>query len=103
MTFGQHMVTSVNTYSLLRKLNRLDDRSLVSNRPDTFEIVRADAGKHMQKAHEPNEKRYNLRSQEVNFVEGQEVFRGNFKQSCFATGYNSKFGPSFVKSRVRKK
>lgn len=102
-TFGQHMVTSGSTYSLLRKLNILDDRSLVFNRPDTLEIVRADAGKHMQKAHEQNEKRYNLRSREVNFAEGQEVFRRNFKQSCFATGYNSKFGPSFVKARVRKK
>lgn len=47
--------------------------------------------------------RNNLRSREVNFVEGQEVFKRNFKQSCFATGYNSKFGPSFVKARVRKK
>lgn len=41
LTFGHHMVTSGSTYSLLRKLNMLDDRSLVFNRPDTLEIVHA--------------------------------------------------------------
>lgn len=53
--------------------------------------------------HEINEKRYNLKSRIVNDAEGQEVFRRNFKQSNFETGYNAKFGPSFVKARIRKK
>jgi len=39
----------------------------------------------------------------VSFAEGQEVIPRNFKQCCFQTGYNAKFGPSFVKARVRKK
>lgn len=103
LTFGQHMVTSGNTYSLLRKLNLLEDRSIVFDRQDSFEIVRAEAKKCMQKAHNDNEKRYNFRSREITFNEGQEVFRRNFKQSCFATGYSAKIGPSFVKARVRKK
>ncbi|KAH8267059.1 hypothetical protein KR044_000737, partial [Drosophila immigrans] len=103
MAFGQHMVTSASTYSLLRKLNMLDDRSLTFDRPDSFDIVRKEACKQMQKKHEENERRYNLRSRVVTFAPGQEVFRRNFKQSCFQTGYNAKFGPAFVKARVRKK
>nr|XP_041633528.1 uncharacterized protein LOC121503288 [Drosophila kikkawai] len=103
MVFGQHMVTSGSTYSLLRKLNLLDDRSLKFNRQDSFEIVREKACKRMLEKHSENEKKYNLRSRVVYYAEGQEVFRRNFKQSCFQTGYNAKFGPSFVKARVRRR
>jgi len=103
MVYGQHMVTSGATYSLLRKLNLLDDRFVLFNRPDSFEVVHTEAKKRMQKMHVENEKRYNLRSKVVSFKAGQEVFRRNFKQSCFQSGYNAKFGPSFVKDRVRKK
>jgi len=50
-----------------------------------------------------NERQYNLKARVVNFVEGQEVFRRNFKQSNFAEGYNAKLGPRFLKARVREK
>ncbi|XP_033254478.1 uncharacterized protein LOC117193920 [Drosophila miranda] len=103
LAFGQHMITSGSTYSLLRKLNMLEDRSLVFDKQDSFEIVRQSAGKQMQRSHNLNEKRYNLRSSEVAFAVGQEVFRRNFKQSCFQSGYSAKFGPAFVKARVRRK
>jgi len=93
--YGQHMVTSGATYSLLRKLNLLDDRSVLFNRPDSFEIVHTEAKKRMQKMHDENERRYNLRSKVVSFKAGQEVFRRNLQ-----SGYNAKFGPSFVKARV---
>jgi len=85
MAFGQHMVTSGSTYSLLRRLNLLHDRSLMFNSQDSFELIRQEATKQMQKAHDRNEKRYNLRSRDVFYAEGQEVFRRNFKQSCFQT------------------
>jgi len=65
MVYDQHMVTSGATYSLLRKLNLLDDRSELFNRPDSFEIVHTEAKKRMQKMHDENEKRYNLRSKVV--------------------------------------
>ncbi|XP_060665683.1 uncharacterized protein LOC132797957 [Drosophila nasuta] len=97
MAFGQHMITSGSTYALLSKLNMLDDRSLVFNRQDSFDLIRKKACKLMQLKHDVNEKRYNLRSRII------KVFRRNFKQSCFQTGYNAKFGPAFVKSRVRRK
>ncbi|XP_062141916.1 LOW QUALITY PROTEIN: uncharacterized protein LOC133849903 [Drosophila sulfurigaster albostrigata] len=103
MAFGQHMITSGSTYGLLRKLNLLDDRSLAFNRQDSFDIIRGEASKLMRSKHEQNERKYNLRSREVSLLPGQEVYRRNFKQSCFQTGYNAKFGPAFVKARVRRK
>ncbi|KAH8403557.1 hypothetical protein KR215_008423, partial [Drosophila sulfurigaster] len=103
MAFGQHMITSGSTYGLLRKLNLLDDHSLAFNRQDSFDLIRGEASKLMLLKHEQNERKYNLRSREVSFTTGQEVYRRNFKQSCFQTGYNAKFGPAFVKARVKKK
>lgn len=34
VAFGQHMITSGTVYSLLKKLNMLEDRSLSFSRPD---------------------------------------------------------------------
>lgn len=103
VAFGQHMITSGTVYSLLKKLNMLEDRPLSFSRPDSFDIIRKEAGERIQKMHDINEKRYNLKSRIVNYAEGQKVFRRNFKQSNFETGYNAKFSPSFVKARIRKK
>ncbi|XP_044573470.1 uncharacterized protein LOC123257688 [Drosophila ananassae] len=103
MAFGQLMVTSGSTYSLLRRLNFLNDRSLRFDRQDSFEIVRKQACEKMYRKHEENKKRYDLRTRNVTYTEGQEVYRRNFKQSCFQTEYNAKFVPMFVKSRIRRK
>lgn len=103
MVFGQHMVTNGSTYSLLRKLNALEDRSISFNRDDSFNIVRNRAIQNMRKIFERNEKQYNLRSREVSYKVGQEVFRRNFSQSNFEKGYSSKLAPTFIKCRVRRK
>jgi len=103
MVFGQHMITSGSTYPLIRHLNLLDDRSLKFDRNESFEIMRKQAVDQMRSKHNENEKRYNIRSRMVSFVEGQEVYRRNFKPSCFQTGYNAKSGPTFIKSRVRER
>jgi len=62
--------------------------------------MRKQAADQMRIKHDEKKKQYNIRSRMVSFVEGQEVYRRNFKQSCFQTGYNAKFGPTFVKSGV---
>lgn len=103
MTFGQHMVTNASTYQLLRKLGVLEDRSMNFNRQDTFDIVRSKAAEVMRKQQEQNEKQYNLRSRQVSYCVGQEVYRRNFSQSNFEKGYNAKLAPTFIKSRVRRK
>lgn len=103
MAFGQHMITNGNTYQLLRNLNMIDDRSVRFDREDSFNVIRERAVKCMQKQRERNEKSYNLRSREINYVVGQEVFRKNFRQSNFEKGFNAKLAPTFVKARIRKK
>lgn len=51
-----------------------------------------------QKQYERNEKIYNLRSREISYLVGQDVFRRYFKQSSFEHGYNAKLAPTFVKA-----
>lgn len=103
MTFGQHMITNGNTFALLRKLDMLDDRAVNFNREDSLNIVRDRATKRMTQQRERNEKSYNLRSREVNYVVGQEVFRRNFSQSNFEKGYNAKLSPPFLRARIKSK
>ncbi|XP_059217628.1 uncharacterized protein LOC131994767 [Stomoxys calcitrans] len=103
MAFGQHMVTNGASYKLLRNLGMLDDRAVNFNRSDSFDIIRAKASDFMRKQFERNERAYNLRSRQVSYEVGQEVFRGNFRQSNFEQGYNAKLAPTFVKARIRRK
>ncbi|KAH8341779.1 hypothetical protein KR074_009112, partial [Drosophila pseudoananassae] len=103
MVFGQQMVTSGATYSLLRKLAMLEDKAATFSREDSLEIIRKKAAETLGKQYVRNERYYNLRAREVSYKVGQEVYRRNFKQSCFQAGYNSKLAPLFVKARVRRK
>lgn len=103
MTFGQHMITNGSTYRLLRTLGMLEDRSIQFNRDDSFNVMRTKAAEFMRKQFERNEKLYNLRSREVSYDVGQEIYRRNFRLSNFEQGYNSKLAPTFIKARVRGK
>ena len=57
----------------------------------------------MDKQFSRNERSYNLRSREVSYSVGQEVYRRNFKQSNFEQNYNAKLAPTFLKARIRSK
>ncbi|XP_046869353.1 uncharacterized protein LOC124461998 [Drosophila willistoni] len=103
LAFGQHMVTDGSVYQVLRNLELLEDRAVRFSRDDSFEIMGTKAKEESRKQHERNENLYNLRSREVSFSVGQEVFRRNFQQSNFSKGFNSKLAPPFVKARVRRK
>ncbi|XP_037899719.1 uncharacterized protein K02A2.6-like [Glossina fuscipes] len=103
VVFGQHMVTNGKAYSLSRKLKLLDDHSLRLSREDSVQLTSRLTKHRRAKQFNRNEKSYNLRSTVVNFVEGQEVNRRNFKQSSFVKCYNAKLEPVFVKARIRKK
>lgn len=103
IAFGQHMITDGSTYTLLRSLKQLDDRTMSFNREDSFDLIRQAAKMGIEQQHTRNEKYYNTRSNLVSYVVGQEVYRRNFQQSNFAKGYSSKLGPAFVKARIRNK
>lgn len=81
----------------------LDDRSIQFNRDDSLDVVRNKAADFMRRQCERNEKLYNLRSREVSYEEGQEIYRRNFRLSNFEQGYNSKLAPTFLKARIRRK
>lgn len=81
----------------------LEDREVRFNRNDSLQILSQKAAEKIQKQFERNEKSYNLRSREVSYQVGQEIYRRNFKQSSFEQGYNAKLAPTFVKARIRQK
>jgi len=58
MAFGQQMITSGTSYTLLRKLNLLEDRSLNLIQKDSLEVVRSRAWEIMQQQYEDNEQLY---------------------------------------------
>jgi len=103
MAFGQHFVSSGSTYKLLRALGMLEDRAARFTQEDSLELVRSKAREVMRKQNEKNERQYNLRSREVVYQEGQEVYRKNFKQSNFTGGYSAKLGPLYLKARIQRK
>ncbi|XP_033237657.1 uncharacterized protein [Drosophila pseudoobscura] len=103
MVFGQHFITSGATYKLLRALRVMDDRSAVFSREDSLDLVRSKALEVMKKQNDKNERQYNLRARDISYNVGQEVFRRNFRQSNFQSGYSAKLGPAFLKARVKKK
>lgn len=103
LVFGQHMVTNGSTYPLLRQLNMLEDRTVRFDKSDSLAIMGDRSKRITQNQFARNQRAYNLRSKNVSYDVGQEVFRRNFKQSNFAHGYNSKLAPTFLKSRIRRK
>ncbi|XP_044573301.1 uncharacterized protein LOC123257614 [Drosophila ananassae] len=94
---------SEGTYKLMRELGIMEDSEIRLSKEDSLEVARAQAQKALARQTEKNERLYNVRSREVAYREGQEIFRRNFKQSNFAVGYNAKLGPRYVKARVRKR
>jgi len=82
MAFG-HFVSSGSTYKLLRAFGMLEDRAARFTQEDSLEFVRSKAREVMQNQNEKNDRQYNLRSREVVYQEGQEVYRKNFRQSKF--------------------
>lgn len=97
------MITKGSTNKLLKSLELLEDRSVCFERDHSFDIERDKALTTMRKQHTRNENAYNLRTSDVSFVVGQEVYRRNFAQSNFAKGYNAKLAPTFIKSRIKRK
>lgn len=102
VAFGQHMVTDGGNYQLLRQLKLLDDRTACFSKEDSFELIRKKANVQIVNERTQNGKSYNLRSRNVNYKIGQEVYRRNFTQSYFTTGYSAKLAPSFLKARVKR-
>lgn len=103
LVFGRNMITHASEYGLLRKFDALNSDLEICDPNDLAQLVGESVQKNLEKAHEKGVRIYNTRAKEIDYVPGQEVYRRNFSQSDFSTGYNAKLSKKFLKCRVRAK
>ena len=104
LVFGSHKIDHASAYPLLRKLGCLSEpETEVLHKADVMRLTVDKVSKNLRKAYEKHEKTYNVRSREVVFQPGQEIFRRNFVQSNFKNNFNAKLAKKFIKCRVVKK
>lgn len=98
LTFGRELNASGSGFQLLKDWSQVPDQS--KDRPnedlqklvDVYKIVKAN----LEKSHEKNEKRYNLRRRPVEFQVGEDVLKRNFAQSKAVDHFSSKLTPRYV-------
>lgn len=101
LVFGQHPIQHASNYDLLQKLSRLALTEVEVLPPADFrELIKSTVVDNLEKAHDRNERTYNVRSREVTYQPGQEVFRRSFKQSDFVKGFNSKLAKQWIPARI---
>lgn len=104
LVFGQNFINHGSCFRLLRELDSLPEAGVeVLAPPDFRQIIGDQVKKNLQSAYLRHERAYNIRSREVNFTVGQEVFRRNFALSNFSKNENAKLGKQWLKSRVVRK
>lgn len=101
--YGFNMITHGSSFQLLKSLNSLEDADITMNRDDKLALLRQQISTNMRKAYETNAKLYNLRSRNISYNIGQEVYRRNFVQSSKEQTVNAKLSPLFIKAVVVKK
>lgn len=101
--FGFDMITHGTFYSVLRRINLLDEPAYRLSKDDNLQLIRRNLHKHLKLAYERNKHYYNLRSRPQSFQVGQEVWRRNFVQSNFEKRLNAKFVPLFVNAKIKEK
>ena len=101
--YGFDMMTHGTQYELLHKLGMLNESENVLHRDDQLKLLRKRLRDNIAVAHEQQAKQYNLRTRDISYKDGQEVFRRNFAQSNFAKQFNAKLCPQWIKSRVKAK
>lgn len=99
--FGQHMVQHAGTYALLRELRALGSNDIETIPAEEYrEALNKEIRVKLKEAHDRNARTYNIRSREVTFKPGQEVFIRNFKQSDFSKNFNAKLGKQWMPARI---
>lgn len=104
LAFGTHRINHGSDYDLLRKLEAVGEDTIEVLGPADFQqIIRERVKENLRKAHSRNAATYNVRSREVSFTPGQEIYYRNFSQSDFSRGYNSKLAKKYLKGRIAKR
>lgn len=104
LVFGHHMIQHGTTYELLRSLSSLPNHDIeILPPPDFRQIVHSQVKANLLRAHQKHERAYNMRSRNIDYQPGQEVYRRIFAQSDFSKNFNAKLGKQWAKARIRKK
>lgn len=101
LVFGQNFVSHGSSYKLLRELEALPEGEVEVLAPPEFrQFVSEKVRKNLQSAYHRHERAYNIRSRDVVFQVGQEIYHRNFQLSNFANAHNAKLAKQWVKARV---
>lgn len=99
--FGVNMIQHGQSYEVLRKLNALQEEDFeVLSSPEKMKILRENIQKNLELAHNKNERRYNLRSKEISYTLGQEIYRRLFPLSSVPNNISAKFCKKFARGRI---
>lgn len=101
IVFGQHMVQHAAAYPILRYLQALASGEVeVLPTSDLREALNKQVRQRLQQAQERSRRVYNVRSREVAFQPGQEVFRRSFAQSDAKQNFNAKLSKQWLPARI---
>lgn len=101
LVFGQNFIHHGSCHRLLRELEALPENEIeILSPPDFKALVGEKVSKNLEAAYNRHQKTYNVRSRNVHFSPGQEVFRRNFQLSNFAQGLNAKLAKQWLKARI---
>lgn len=104
LVFGQQFISHASSYKLLRELDALPEGEVEVLAPPEFrQLVNEQVRKNLQSAYERHERAYNVRSRNVEYKVGQELYHRNYQLSNFANAYNAKLGKQWIKARVLKR
>lgn len=102
--FGMTKIDDGKSYQMLRNLNCVSEGGLeVLSTHDKLKIVHEDIRKNLQKAFDKYSHHYNLRSRDVEFTPGQQVFVRVHSLSDKSKNFTAKFAPTFVKAFILSK
>lgn len=102
--YAQHMIQHAAAYPLLRNLNALASGEIEVIPPSELRCsINLEVRNRLQQAQERSRKTYNVRSREVAFHPGQEVFRRSFQQSDATKNFNAKLAKQWIPARIVKR
>lgn len=99
--YSQHMIQHAAAYPLLRNLNALAAGEIEVLPPPEFRYaLNREVRDRLRQAQDRNKQTYNIRSREVTFQPGQEVFRRSFQQSDATKNFNAKLAKQWIPARI---
>lgn len=74
-----------------------------ADRNEQLSEIRSKVSDHLRRAYENNKRRYDLRSREITYSPGENVYRLNTKLSDGGDRYSAKLAPKYIRGKVLRK